>query len=62
MIGALRLSETNTNKFRETRMRESQHRSNFVWGQKAKGNKAHLSLGSQGQRKQNPIAMLATQG
>ena len=52
MIGALRLSETNTNKFRETRMRESQHRSNFVWGQKAKGNEAHLSLGSQGQGKQ----------
>ena len=50
-IGASKLRETNSTSFRETRLRESKHRSNFVWVQKAEGNKAHISLGSQGQGK-----------
>ena len=48
-IGALKLRETNPTSFRETRPRESKHRSKFVWVQKAEGNKAHISLCSQGQ-------------
>ena len=49
----MRLSETSANKFSETRLRESNHRSNIVYVQKTKENEAHISLaiGSQGQMK-----------
>jgi hypothetical protein len=34
-VGIQKLSETNANKFWQTRLRESEHRSNFVWVHKA---------------------------
>ena len=61
---AMKLRETNPTSLRETRpterkprsklsgsTRPRETRSNFVWVQKAEGNKALISLGSQGQGK-----------
>jgi hypothetical protein len=47
-IGALKLRETNPTSFRETRPRESKHRSKFVWVREAEGKEAHISFGSPG--------------
>ena len=58
-VGIQKLSETNANKIWETRLRESEHRSKFVWVQKAKW---WESVWSSRPRETNPVCLVVSRG
>ena len=58
-VGVQRLSETSANKIWETRLRESEHRSEFVWVQKAEW---WESVWSSRPKEMNPICVLVSWG